>query len=154
MDKYIADLWAVMTRLIKRSSFLGGHLVDEHDLTQPQILTLWQLKENGPMTMGKLSELLAVTHGVATRMVDRLLKKGMVERRRDAEDRRVVLISLTGLGETVIEEAVEDGMTMVRGAFEKIPLHDREEFLALLSRIEEAQVSGSRQVSKNGGLVS
>jgi DNA-binding MarR family transcriptional regulator len=145
LDKFITDLWISMTRLIKRSPRPSGQLAEKYDLTQPQIFTLWQLKENGPMTMGELSETIAVTHGVATRMVDRLVKKGMVERRRDEKDRRVVLISLTGLGVRATEEAFEDAMSVMRGAFKNLPEHDRQEFLALLGRIEEVQVGGSHQ---------
>jgi len=95
------------------------------------------------MTMGQLSELLSVTHGVATRMVDRLLKKGMVERHRDENDRRVVLISLTRLGARVSARVVEAAMSEIRSAFKNVSQRDREEFLALLGRIEEAQISGS-----------
>jgi|BarGraNGADG00312_2_1021985.scaffolds.fasta_scaffold04324_4 DNA-binding MarR family transcriptional regulator len=143
LDKFISDLWVAMTRLIKRPPQIGGHLAEEHGLTPPQIFTLWQLKENGPMTMGQLSELLSVTHGVATRMVDRLLKKGMVERHRDENDRRVVLISLTRLGARVSARVVEAAMSEIRSAFKNVSQRDREEFLALLGRIEEAQISGS-----------
>lgn len=139
LDKFIAELWIAMTRLIKKTPQIGGRLVDEYDLTQPQVFTLWQLKESGPMTMGELSELISVTHGVATRMVDRLLKKGMVERRRDENDRRVVHISLTGLGQRVTADVIEDAMSVLRGVFKDVSQRDREEYLTLVGRIEKAQ---------------
>ena len=142
-DKFIDDFWLILTRMIKKTWQTGGPLVEEHELTQPQLFALRQLKEKGPMTMGELSELISVTHGVATRMVDRLLKKGMVERRRNDSDRRVVTISLTGLGERATFEAVTDAMSMIRGAFKNVSQRDREEYLALLGRIEEAQDAGS-----------
>jgi DNA-binding MarR family transcriptional regulator len=143
LDKFIADLWIAITRIIKNTRHMGGRLAEEYDLTPPQIITLWQLKENGPMTMGELSELLSVTHGVTTRMVDRLLKKGMVERRGDVKDRRVVLISLTRLGLQVTGKVIEDAMSVIRGSFKNVPQRDREEFLTLLGRIEKAQIGGS-----------
>lgn len=151
LDKFIANLWFVMTRMIKKTWQMGGRLVEEHELTQPQLYALILLKDNGPMTMGELSDLLAVTHGVATRMVDRLLKKGMVERRRHESDRRVVIISLTGLGERATVEAVADAMSMIRGAFKSVSQCDREEYLALLGRIEDAQDAGAVDKDRNGG---
>lgn len=153
LDKFIADLWIAMTRQIKKTRHPGGQLVEEYDLTQPQIFTLWQLKENGPMTMGEFSKLLSVTHGVATRMVDRLLKKGMVERRRDENDRRVVFISLTMLGTEVTTEVIADFFAVIKDVFKEVPQRDREEYLALLGRIEKAQAGGSGDASKNGGLI-
>src|SRR5665647_1248738 len=93
LDKFIADLWLTVSRIMKRiSKHLGQDMEDRYDLTGPQMFTLWQLKESGPMSMGEFSEMLAVTHGVATRMVDRLIDKGMVERSRDEVDRRVVRV--------------------------------------------------------------
>ena len=145
LDRFITDLWFSVTRLIRNSPLPSGQLAEKYDLTQPQMFTLWQLKENGPMTMGELSETISVTHGVATRMVDRLVKKGMVERHRDEKDRRVVLISLTGKGARATQEVFDDVLSSIRGAFKNVPQHDREEFLALLGRIEEAQIGGSHQ---------
>lgn len=147
LDKFIAGLWIAMSRVIKKTWYTGGRLTEQYDLTQPQLFTMWQLQENGPITMGELSELLTVTHGVATRMVDRLLKKGMVERSRDENDRRVVLISLTRLGTRVTTEAIADINVTIRGVFKDVPQRDREEYLALLGRIEEAQ-AGVRRMTR------
>ena len=151
LDKFIADLWTAVTRILKRTRHVGGRLAEEYDLTQPQVFALWQLKEHGPITMGELSELLAVTHGVATRMVDRLLEKGLVERRGDEDDRRVVLVSVTDLGNDVNAEVIADAMTIIRSVFKDVPRRDREEYLALLHRIENAQAGESGDEYKNGG---
>lgn len=145
LEEFISDLWASMTRIVKRRLPTGGRLASDYELTRPQVFALWQLKEYGPMTMGRLSELLSVTHGVATRMVDRLLKKGMIERHRDENDRRVVQISLTILGAEVIAEVGAGAMSVIRGVFKNVPKRDREEFLALMHRIEKAQVGGSSE---------
>lgn len=153
LDKFIAGLWIAMSRVIKKTWHTGGRLTEQYDLTPPQLFTMWQLQENGQITMGELSELLTVTHGVATRMVDRLLKKGMVERSRDENDRRIVLISLTRLGTRVTTEAITDINVTIRGVFKDVPQRDREEYLALLGRIEEAQTGGPANDQKNGGLI-
>jgi DNA-binding MarR family transcriptional regulator len=151
LNRFIADMFVAMTRIIKSTRHMDG-LADKHELTQPQIFTLWQLRENGPTTMGELSELLSVTHGVATRMVDRLLKKGMVERRRDKNDRRVVCISLSRLGEEATDQAVADFMAVVKDVFRDVPQHDRDEYLALMARIEKAQ-AGEHGEQKSGGPI-
>lgn len=142
LDKFIADLWVAMTRIIKNTRHPFGRLAEDHDLTQQQLYTLWQLQEHGPMTMGALAELLSVTHGVATRMVDRLLKKGMVERNHNEKDRRVVLISLSRLGARVTAEVLADTMSVIKSAFKNVPQRDRERYLVMLGRIEEAQSGG------------
>ena len=50
------------------------------------------LEANGPMAMGRLADALDISVASATGVVDRMEARGLVERRRDAEDRRVVLV--------------------------------------------------------------
>lgn len=139
LDRFIADVWISITRLMKRIRHQGHDISEEHDLTGSQVFALWQIRDSGPMTMGDLAEALAVTHGVATRMVDRLVEKGMLERSRDDSDRRVVLVSLSELGVSITTEVVESALQVFRNVFRSVRQSDREEYLSLLRRIEEAQ---------------
>ena len=50
------------------------------------------LEANGPMSMGHVAEALDISVASATGIVDRMESRGLVERQRDAEDRRVVLV--------------------------------------------------------------
>jgi DNA-binding MarR family transcriptional regulator len=50
------------------------------------------LEANGPMPMGRLADALDISVASATGVVDRMESRGLVERRRDAEDRRLVLV--------------------------------------------------------------
>ena len=54
------------------------------------VLTL--LEATGPMSMGRLAEALDISVASITGVIDRMEARGLVERRRDAEDRRVVLV--------------------------------------------------------------
>ena len=46
----------------------------------------------GPATAGKLSELTGLTTGAVTAMIDRLEAAGYVQRKRDKDDRRKVIV--------------------------------------------------------------
>jgi DNA-binding MarR family transcriptional regulator len=50
------------------------------------------LEANGPMAMGRLADALDISVASATGIVDRMESRGLVERHRDDEDRRVVLV--------------------------------------------------------------
>ena len=50
------------------------------------------LEANGPMSMGRIAEALDISVASTTGIVDRMESRGLVDRRRDAEDRRVVLV--------------------------------------------------------------
>ncbi|MHB8896148.1 MAG: MarR family winged helix-turn-helix transcriptional regulator [Candidatus Geothermincolia bacterium] len=142
LDNFIAELWTTITRILKRTIHKPVDLPEKYDLTSPQMFTLLQLRDSGPMTMGELAEAVAVTHGVATRMVDRLIEKGMVERSRDDGDRRVVIVSVTGLGDRVTTEAMAEAFEFIRHVFKGVSQSDREQYLSLLRKIEAAQEGG------------
>jgi len=62
----------------------------EMSLTHLNVLTL--LEAMGPQSMGRLAESLDVSEASMTGIVDRMEKRELVVRQRDAADRRVVLV--------------------------------------------------------------
>jgi DNA-binding MarR family transcriptional regulator len=55
--------------------------------------------------MGDLAELVLVTTSGVTRVVDRLVEAGLVERVRPDNDRRVVTVSMTPAGKKTLRKA-------------------------------------------------
>jgi MarR family transcriptional regulator, organic hydroperoxide resistance regulator len=72
-------------------------VVNEADLTLPQIIILGLLLE-GPQTVSGLSEMLRLTPGAVSRLVDRMVRKGLVIRREGNDDRRQKMLSPTPAG--------------------------------------------------------
>src|SRR6266508_5969363 len=68
---------------------------------------LIELEANGPMSMGSLAEILEVSVASATGIVDRMEKRGFIERRHDEEDRRDVLVHMTQAGRDVFTSIEE-----------------------------------------------
>lgn len=66
--------------------------LDEYDV-------LFQLRSAGePVRMSDLANRALISRPSTTRIVDRLMRRGWVERRHDERDRRVVLVRLTPEG--------------------------------------------------------
>lgn len=55
-----------------------------------------------PATIGGLAERLQITHHGVVQLVDRLVERGMVARRRGGRDRRQVVVALRPAGEAVL----------------------------------------------------
>lgn len=55
-------------------------------------------------TVGELADYLVTRHHSVVELIDRAVDAGLVERRRDANDQRIVHLLLTPLGEKRIEE--------------------------------------------------
>jgi DNA-binding MarR family transcriptional regulator len=67
-------------------------------LSLVHIQVLVALEAEGPLPMRVLSERMDVSQASATGIVDRMEQRGLVERRRDDGDRRVVRVALTDVG--------------------------------------------------------
>jgi DNA-binding MarR family transcriptional regulator len=107
------------------------------ELSYPQILVLYALLEKGTSSMSELSKWLKISHGVATRTVDRLVDKGMVERRHGSEDRRVVLVSLSPNGEDYAEKMITYHLEEMNKVFSSVPSRERQGFIRLLAEIDK-----------------
>jgi DNA-binding MarR family transcriptional regulator len=72
------------------------------DLSVAEMHTLEGIGLYQSRTMSETAAILAITTGTLTVAVDRLVKKGYVQRRRDEKDRRVVRIQLTKKGKLAL----------------------------------------------------
>lgn len=76
----------------------------EHGLTNSQWSPLMRMRLSGACTVAELARWLQTDAGATTRLLDRLEKKGLCQRTRCTEDRRVVRVALTPEGEAAIAE--------------------------------------------------
>jgi DNA-binding MarR family transcriptional regulator len=76
----------------------------EHGLTHAQWGPMLTLRMCGKTSVAHLVRELDTDAGAMTRMLDRIEAKGLCQRERSAEDRRVVLVSLTDEGVRVTAE--------------------------------------------------
>lgn len=81
----------------------------EHGLSRASFDVLATLRRSGSpfaLSPSVLIEWTMVTSGTMTNRIDRLEAAGLVERRRNPDDKRGFLIGLTDTGHALIEEAV------------------------------------------------
>ena len=74
-------------------------------LTAAQADALTVIRQAGPLSLNQLGELLIAEAGHPSRLVDRLVEAGLVERRPEADDRRRVVLSLTQRGQRLERRA-------------------------------------------------
>lgn len=78
----------------------------ESEVTSPQLRVLVLIARSGSQTLGAIAGELAVHPSNATRTCDRLVARGMVQRLRSVEDRRLRRIDLTTAGRTLVESVL------------------------------------------------
>lgn len=74
-------------------------------LSMTHMHVLWLLEHHGTMSMSRLAELLDVSFSNASGLIDRMEERGLVERARVPDDRRVVLVRPAAGGRLALEEA-------------------------------------------------
>ncbi|GAA4884150.1 MarR family winged helix-turn-helix transcriptional regulator [Pseudonocardia benzenivorans] len=76
----------------------------DDDVTLPQYRALVVLAQRGGLRPADLADLLAVNRSTASRMCERLVGKGLVERDRSDTDRREVALTLTERGRVLVDD--------------------------------------------------
>ena len=102
------------------------------------------LYQRGGQTVGALSELTSINFSTLSRVLDRMEKKDMVQRRRDADDARSFTIALTANGRDVTERVMpraEELETVATSEFSGAELATLRQLLGKLY----AGLNGTRQ---------
>lgn len=100
-----------MSRLVRHLREGMDQVFAAHGLNRASFDVLATLRRSGPpfaLSPSELIEWTMVTSGTMTNRIDRLEAAGLVERRRNPDDKRGFLIGLTDKGHALIEEAVTE----------------------------------------------
>ena len=94
----IKEIVDAIRKFVRAVSLDAFKISKKYGLTGPQSTLLRTLVKEGPLSSASLSRRLYVTPSNITGIIDRLEKKGLVERIRKERDRRIALINLTENG--------------------------------------------------------
>jgi DNA-binding MarR family transcriptional regulator len=102
LESIADDILASFPILFRRVSKAKGHPSAKRlDQSLP---VLGVLLNHGPMPMSEIGRKMGISKPYTTVLVDRLIKKGLVERVLDADDRRLVNIRTTKAGRDTFKE--------------------------------------------------
>jgi DNA-binding MarR family transcriptional regulator len=93
----------------------------DEEVTLPQYRMLVVLSTRGPRPASLLAAALGVAAPTATRMCDRLVRKGLVAREGNERDRRQVLLRLTRSGQELVEGVTSSRRAEIAALLGEIP---------------------------------
>ncbi|MBN9440850.1 MarR family transcriptional regulator [Bosea sp. (in: a-proteobacteria)] len=153
-DELLRQLGDAMRRMGAQSVLSSAAMAKHFGLhpTDLEVLDLIFLRET--VTAGALAAATGLTSGSVTALVDRLVARGYVARRRDEADRRRVLISVERAATAPIEAAYEPrriAMQALWSSFDHETLHLVTDFLTrstdlLVRSTEEIVAADSARV--------
>ena len=106
-------------------------------ITLPQYRMLLTLDARGDHNVRDLAAWLGVDRSTATRMCNRLVNAGLIDRSTDPSDRRAVVISLTEPGRGVVKAVTRARREKVARLLQSIPPPRRRQLVDLLGEFAE-----------------
>jgi len=94
--------------------------------------------------MGDLAGQIALTSGGVTRLVDRLIEEGLVERQPCDTDRRVLYVALTEAGRAKLNEAIDVHLVDLEEQLTgRLSEEERSLLVAVMERLREPVAAGT-----------
>ena len=133
-DKSIGAQMSIALQLMKRKNHQAIAKTG-NKITMEQLVVLEILKTNGDMNMTELSKTVWKQNANITRIVDKLEKQELVERKPVQGDRRANLVSITSKGETLFKEVIPVVVEVYKDATSTISKEEEAITLNVLQKI-------------------
>lgn len=142
-----------LAQAVRRARGANGRATDGA-LTLSQYGLLELLADRQSARVQELAAHAGITASTATRILDALERRGVVERARSDEDRRAVAVSLTGLGRELLSAEQDWLRGRQRAFFSSLPAAEQElapDLLFRLAALIDDLAAGPEQMGMNGG---
>lgn len=137
----LAELYSRPAHLIRRAHQISWAIFldecAEFSLTPVQYAALVAIAAHDMTDATRLSQLIAFDRSTIGSVLDRLEKRGLIERKPSSTDKRQKLISMTAAGTALLDDC-RDAVTRVQNRIVGVlSREERETFLKLMTRIVE-----------------
>lgn len=128
---------AIFARRVEQAR-IGALGEQRNSMDRAAFLLLNRLDRTGPVGVKALAQAMAIDSSTVTRQVAPLVDCGLVDRVPNPDDGRAVLLELSERGRQRLEEVRSSRQDLMRMLLADWPEQDRETFVALLTRFNQA----------------
>jgi DNA-binding MarR family transcriptional regulator len=129
------EFYELIFDYLKRIAFPGEWLAVDITMSKQELFTMMILERMKEATMSQLADQLNFPMSTATGIVDRLVKKGYMERGRNDADRRVVVTILTEKGKEFVAKIKTLVFTYAQRAYEALDEEERETAFRIIEKV-------------------
>ena len=104
-ENYDLRILMALRRIMHFIDTYSRRLAVEHHITGPQLICLYSIVTDGPLTLSSLGKRVSLSMSTVNGIVDRLENKSLVLRERKDKDRRKVLLTATKAGISLASSA-------------------------------------------------
>jgi len=129
-------LWLVLWKASRAVEAYAERSITDLEMCGSDFAVLEALLHKGPLPVNEIGRKVLLTSGSITVAVDRLEKKGLVERRAHGTDRRARVVHLTREGKTLITRAYgQHAADLERLASQSLTANERATLIRLLKKV-------------------
>ncbi len=107
----------------------------EEGLTKPRFMVLWYVSKCQPVNISSLHNKMYMANSTLTVIVDKLVESDLINRYRNPDDRRVVLLELTKNGEKKIKKMLNLREAYLQKALVDFNLDEQKRLIELLNSV-------------------
>lgn len=120
-EETLAHVVQTVHRIFKVVDTFSRQALREFGVSGPQIWALRAIDAYAGLTIGGLAEKMYLHISTVSGILDRLEERGLIERRRSSDDRRVTRLQVTARGRGVLARAPEPPRSLVLRGLRALP---------------------------------
>lgn len=136
LETYIHKYQTAFQRIYRSVNDMIKQHVHE-DITTDQFQILQFIKQHEQVTSTQIAQTMGVGKSAITALVNRLVQKEFIERKRNEADRRVVYLRLTDNGNNVVTATEKELYQFIEDKLSHFPVEDIEGFLHALEKLSD-----------------
>ncbi len=129
-------------------SSVGKHFTNvrrafrDFDVKGPEYFLIRLLSIEGTQSVSDIASHLALTQATASNIINSAEQKGLVEKVKDPDDRRITLINLTDDGVNLLSEVKKARLERSKKILRQLTTEELEELVRIFSKLKATVVDG------------
>ncbi len=143
IERSIESIYAIRNKIVAEMYHYFGVM----QITHSQWVVLRLIKNNGTISIKNLAGMLGTTSSATTQIVDSLVSKDLLSRKRNPDDRRVLKVALTEKTIIQFESVKNTSINTLASLFDVLDDEELLKYCNLSSKITDgisAELSGQR----------
>jgi DNA-binding MarR family transcriptional regulator len=131
-------IMGIIYQMKKKCAHIDQKLMDEMNLTQSELLFFSSLNECKGISSNELSRVMGLSPSRVSRVVDKLVLCGYLDRTIDANDRRAITLCLTVKGKEIKHKIDKERQKCEKQVLKVLPNEEIEKFREIIDKIIRA----------------
>jgi DNA-binding MarR family transcriptional regulator len=141
-DQRCRDMLVSLRKITQAITLHSRDLSRRYGLTGPQLIILSEIANNETLSVTELARYISLSQATVTDILNRLEKRGLIERTRDSVDRRRVLIRITDQCRQILSQTPPPLQETFVERYSRLPEWEQLMILSAFKRVVDLMSAG------------